>query len=148
MPISECISYSVEAALRMERELLRAHSLEGTIEESSQDKEEDCDDTKQHHDPTGERRSVWGGGRRRGRRWVRRTGQRAVRGRGLRLWSLRRNWTGGLRVLLAQNRRGDGSHRSTIGTTGSDRSSRIGIHHIELVALLARDLILHCFDFY
>ena len=146
MPISECISYSVEAALRMERELLRAHSLEGTIEESSQDKEEDCDDTKQHHDPTGERRSV--GGRRRGRRWVRRTGQRAVRWRGLRLWSLRRNWTGGLRVLLAQNRRGDGSHRSTIGTTGSDRGSRIGIHHIKLVALLARDLILHCFDFY
>ena len=146
MPISECISYSVEAALRMERELLRAHSLEGTIEESSQDKEEDCDDTKQHHDPTGERRSV--GGRRRGRRWVRRTGQRAVRWRGLRLWSLRRNWTGGLRVLLAQNRRGDGSHRSTIGTTGSDRGPRIGIHHIELVALLARDLILHCFDFY
>lgn len=146
MPISECISYSVEAALRMERELLRAHSLEGTIEESSQDKEEDCDDTKQHHDPTGERRSV--GGRRRGRRWVRRTGQRAVRGRGLRLWSLRRNWTGGLRILLAQNRRGDGSHRSTIGTTGSDRGPRIGIHHIELVALLARYLILHCFDFY
>lgn len=146
MPISECISYSVEAALRMERELLRAHSLEGTIEESSQDKEEDCDDTKQHHDPTGERRSV--GGRRRGRRWVRRTGQRAVRGRGLRLWSLRRSWTGGLRVLLAQNRRGDGSHRSTIGTTGSDRGSRIGIHHIELVALFARNLILHCFDFY
>lgn len=54
MPISECISYSVEAALRMERELLRAHSLEGTIEESSQDKKKDCDDTKQHHDPTGE----------------------------------------------------------------------------------------------
>ncbi len=134
------------AVLRMERELLRAHPFEGTIEESSQDKEEDCDDTKEHHDPTGERRSV--GGRRRGRRWTRRTGQRAVRGRGLRLWSLRRNWTGGLRVLLAQNRRGDGSHRSTIGTTGSDRGSRIGIHHIELVALLARDLILHCFDFY
>ena len=133
-------------AADMQEQLLRAHPLEGTIEESSQDKEEDCDDTKQHHDPTGERRSV--GGRRRGRRWVRRTGQRAVRGRGLRLWSLRRNWTGGLRVLLAQNRRGDGSHRSTIGTTGSDRGSRIGIHHIELVALLARDLILHCFDFY
>lgn len=130
----------------MERELLRAHPFEGTIEESGQNKEEDCDDTKQHHDPTGERRSV--GGRRRGRRWVRRTGQRAVRGRGLRLWSLRRNWTGGLRILLAQNRRGDGSHRSTIGTTGSNRCSRIGIHHIELVALLARDLILHCFDFY
>ena len=146
MPISECISYSVEAALRMERELLRAHSLEGTIEESSQDKKKNCDDTKQQHDPTGERRSV--GGRRRGRRWVRRTGQRAVRWRGLRLWSLRRSWTGGLRVLLAQNRRGDGSHRSTIGTTGSDRGSRIGIHHIKLVALLARDLILHCFDFY
>lgn len=134
------------AVLRMERELLRAHPFEGTIEESSQDKKEDCDDTKQHHDPTGERRSV--DGRRRGRRWTRRTGQRAVRGRGLRLWSLRRSWTGGLRVLLAQNRRGDGSHCSTIRTTGSDRGSRIGIHHIELVALLARDLILHCFDFY
>lgn len=146
MPISECISYSVEAALRMERELLRTHSLEDTIEECSQNEEEDRNDTKQHHDPTGERRSV--GGRRRGRRWVRRTGQRVVRGRGLRLWSLRRNWTGGLRVLLAQNRRGDGSHRSTIGTTGSDRGPRIGIHHIELVALFARDLILHCFDFY
>lgn len=146
MPILECISYSVEAALRMERELLRTHSLEDTIEEGSQNEEEDCNDTKQHHDPTGERRSV--SGRRHGRRWVRRTGQRAVRGRGLRLWSLRRSWTGGLRVLLAQNRRGDGSHRSTIGTTGSDRGSRIGIHHIELVALFARNLILHCFDFY
>lgn len=133
-------------AADMQEQLLRTHSLEGTIEESSQNEEEDCNNTKQHHDPTGERRSV--GGRRRGRRWVRRTGQRGVRGRRLRLWSLRRNWTGGLRVLLAQNRRGDGSHRSTIGTTGSDRGSRIGIHHIELVALLARDLILHCFDFY
>lgn len=130
----------------MQEQLLRAHPFEDTIEESSQDKKEDCDDTKQHHDPTGERRSV--GGRRRGRRWLRRTGQRGVRWRGLRLWSLRRSRTGGLRVLLAQNRRGDGSHRSTIGTTGSDRGSRIGIHHIELVALLARDLILHCFDFY
>lgn len=130
----------------MQEQLLRAHSLEDTIEESSQNKEEDCDDTIQHHDPTGERRSA--GGRRRGRRWLRRTGQRGVRWRGLRLWSLRRSWTGGLRVLLAQNRRGDGSHRSTIGTTGSDRGSRIGIHHIELVALLACDLILHCFVFY
>lgn len=62
----------------MQEQLLRAHPFEGTIEESSQDKKEDCDDTKQHHDPTGERRSV--GGRRRGRRWTRRTGQRAVRG--------------------------------------------------------------------
>lgn len=130
----------------MQEQLLRAHPFEGTIEESSQNEEEDCNDTKQQHDPTGERRSV--GGRRRGRRWVRRTGQRAVQGRGLRLWSLRRSWTGGLRVLLVQNRRGDGSHRSTIGTTGSDRGSRIGIHHIELVALFARNLILHCFDFY
>lgn len=130
----------------MQEQLLRAYPFEGTIEESSQNEEEDCDDTKQHHDPTGEQRSV--GGRRRRRRWARRTGQRAVRGRGLRLWSLRRSRTGGLRVLLALNRRGDGSHRSTIGATGSDRSSRIGIHHIELVALFARDLILHCFDFY
>lgn len=130
----------------MQEQLLRAHPFEGTIEESSQNEEEDCDDTKQHHDPTGERRSA--GGRRRGRRWLRRTGQRVVRGRRLRLWSLRRSRTGGLHVLLAQNRRGDGSHRSTIGTTGSDRGSRIGIHHIELVALFARDLILHCFDFY
>ena len=54
MPISECISYSVEAALRMERELLRTHSLEDTIEECSQNEEEDRNDTKQHHDPTGE----------------------------------------------------------------------------------------------
>lgn len=70
-------------------QLLRTHSLEGTIEECGQNEEEDRNDTKQHHNPTGERRSV--GGRRRGRRWVRRTGQRAVRGRGLRLWSLRRS---------------------------------------------------------
>lgn len=40
-------------AADMQEQLLRTHSLEGTIEESSQDKEEDCDDTKQHHDPTG-----------------------------------------------------------------------------------------------
>jgi len=73
----------------MQEQLLRAHSLEDTIEECGQNEEEDCNDTKQHHDPTDERRSV--GGRRRGRRWVRRTGQRAVRGRGLRLWSLRRS---------------------------------------------------------
>lgn len=73
----------------MQEQLLRAHPFEGTIEESSQNEEEDCNDTKQQHDPTGERRSV--SGRRRGRRWVRRTGQRAVRGRGLRLWSLRRS---------------------------------------------------------
>ena len=30
----------------MQEQLLRAHSLEDTIEESSQDKKEDCDDTK------------------------------------------------------------------------------------------------------
>lgn len=38
----------------MQEQLLRAHPFEGTIEESSQNEEEDCNDTKQHHDPTGE----------------------------------------------------------------------------------------------
>lgn len=30
----------------MQEQLLRAHPLEGTIEESGQNEEEDCDDTK------------------------------------------------------------------------------------------------------
>lgn len=41
-------------AADMQEQLLRAHPFEGTIEESSQDKKKDRNDTKQHHDPTGE----------------------------------------------------------------------------------------------